>query len=67
VNELLEAFSRVHFQRHLAACGICPGCGHDTDGLAREDFDNEMSWRVWRISGLCPACQDVDFARDGTA
>lgn len=40
----------------LALRGFCPLCGQEVTG-----FDDDLSLREYRISGLCQSCQDGVF------
>lgn len=37
----------------------CPFCGKIISG--REDFDDNLSWKEYKISGLCQSCQNEMF------
>ena len=39
--------------------GKCPWCKKPIKG--REDFNTELSWKEYNISGLCQECQDGFF------
>lgn len=39
--------------------GECPFCG--SKKLERKDFRDELSWREFKISGLCMKCMDKVF------
>ena len=39
----------------------CPFCEAEIKG--REDFDDELSWKEYQISGLCQKCQDETFGK----
>lgn len=39
--------------------GLCPFCS--SDKTSREDFDDELSYREYTISGLCQRCQNMFF------
>ena len=49
------------FGKEVAAVqnGKCPFCGKEIKG--RKDFKDELSWREYKISGLCQECQDKTF------
>ena len=52
---------KMGFGKEVAAVqnGKCPFCGKEIKG--REDFKDELSWREYKISGLCQECQDKTF------
>lgn len=37
----------------------CPICKQHING--KTDFKNELSWKEYKISGLCQKCQDEIF------
>lgn len=39
--------------------GLCPFCGKTVDPLK---FRDPLSYREWKISGLCQECQDETFS-----
>ena len=38
---------------HGGTCAFCPN-----KITGREDFNDELSWKEYQISGLCQKCQD---------
>ena len=39
---------------------MCPGCHAPVKGI-RSEFKNTISWKEFKISGLCQKCQDEIF------
>lgn len=39
--------------------GICPFCDKRIMGV--DDFKDKLSWKEYKISGLCQECQDSMF------
>ncbi len=40
----------------------CPFCGKPIDNM--RDFNDDLSWKEYKISGLCQTCQDGFFGKD---
>lgn len=59
--DLLKAFGFDDEVENLKS-GRCPFCG--STKTSREDFRDEMSWREFKISGLCQGCIDKNFNKD---
>ena len=57
--ELLRAFGFDDEVNNLES-DKCPFCG--STKTTRADFRDEISWREFKISGLCQRCQDKSFA-----
>lgn len=53
------------FNKHVEAVKNkkCPFCGKEIKG--QEDFIDEISWKEYKISGLCQKCQDETFGKKG--
>ena len=56
--ELLRSFGFTEEVENLES-GKCPFCG--SMKTSRADFRDEISWREFKISGLCQKCQDKSF------
>jgi hypothetical protein len=56
--ELLKALGFDDEVENLKS-GRCPFCG--STKTSKEDFRDEMSYREFKISGLCQGCQDRSF------
>ncbi len=46
---------------YLMKQGICPSCHEKVD---TREFKDALSWKEFRISGLCMACQDKFFGKE---
>lgn len=50
--------------RNLREQGKCPFCTADINSANPEEFRDELSWKEYRISGLCQKCQDQVFENE---
>lgn len=41
---------------------VCPWCSQPVRG--QEEFDDELSWREFLITGCCQACQNAFFGNE---
>lgn len=57
----IDIMKMMGFDKEVEAVknGRCPFCGRDIKG--KEDFRDEISWKEYKISGLCQKCQDKNF------
>lgn len=60
-EQIMETLGFGQAVKDKANC-ICPICKIKIDPFA--DFRNGISYKEWRISGLCQSCQDKIFGGD---
>ena len=59
MNENIMKAAGFGEQVELVKNGKCPFCKKDING--KEDFNDELFWEEYKISGLCQKCQDEIF------
>ncbi len=57
-----DIMEKVGFKKEveLVESGICPFCNKHVDW---SDFEDDLSVKEFKISGLCQACQDEIFGK----